>query len=304
MYLGPKDKSLFDKNQRFRDLGFVHVIDFSGCCCPSSIINPLAFLILAIMKGMHTVLFNYGLVIIVLVLLMRLAMHPITKKSQIAMNKMGKLAPKAEEIRKKYANNKPEMNKQMMALYREQGASPIMGFVPMLVQMPIWIALWSCGQQQYRPAWGEVPADLDHGPVRTRRVDPVLPGLRGSAAGTQDRGHQPPADPDGRGLLPPAEVYPHPHRRHEPPDGPATEDDDVDDADHVPADALQHRLRREPVHHDQHVCRGLGTEGHPQAHPGKRTGGVPRPGRCDEQDRWQGQEEEAQAVLQVLGGIA
>ena len=143
LYLGPKDKSLFDKDQRFRDLGFIHVIDFSGCCCPSNIINPLAFLILAIMKGMHTVLFNYGLVIIVLVLLMRLAMHPVTKKSQIAMNKMGKLAPKAEEIRKKYANNKPEMNKQMMALYREQGASPIMGFVPMLVQMPIWIALWS-----------------------------------------------------------------------------------------------------------------------------------------------------------------
>ena len=143
LYLGPKDKTLFDKDQRFRDLGFVHVIDFSGCCCPSSLINPLAFLILAIMKAMHTVLFNYGLVIIVLVLLMRLAMHPVTKKSQISMSKMGKLAPKAEEIKKKYANNKTEMNKQLMALYREQGASPVMGFLPMLVQMPIWIALWS-----------------------------------------------------------------------------------------------------------------------------------------------------------------
>jgi YidC/Oxa1 family membrane protein insertase len=41
------------------------------------------------------------------------------------------------------ANNKAEMNKQIMALYREQGASPIMGFLPMMVQMPIWIALWS-----------------------------------------------------------------------------------------------------------------------------------------------------------------
>jgi YidC/Oxa1 family membrane protein insertase len=59
------------------------------------------------------------------------------------MSKMSKLAPKAEEIKKKYANNKAEMNKQMMALYREQGASPIMGFLPMMVQMPIWIALWS-----------------------------------------------------------------------------------------------------------------------------------------------------------------
>jgi YidC/Oxa1 family membrane protein insertase len=56
---------------------------------------------------------------------------------------MSKLAPKAEEIKKKYAGNKAEMNKQIMALYKEQGASPIMGFLPMMFQMPIWIALWS-----------------------------------------------------------------------------------------------------------------------------------------------------------------
>ncbi len=55
----------------------------------------------------------------------------------------GKLGPKVEEIKKKYANNKAEMNKQVMAIYKEQGASPIMGFLPMMVQMPIWIALWS-----------------------------------------------------------------------------------------------------------------------------------------------------------------
>jgi YidC/Oxa1 family membrane protein insertase len=70
-------------------------------------------------------------------------MHPITKKSQVSMNKMSTLAPKAEEIKKKYANDKAELNKQLMALYKEHGASPIMGMLPMFVQMPIWIALWS-----------------------------------------------------------------------------------------------------------------------------------------------------------------
>jgi YidC/Oxa1 family membrane protein insertase len=114
-----------------------------GCCCPSSIINPLAFAILAIMKAMYTVIHNYGVVIIILVFLMRLILHPITKKSQVSMSKMSQLAPRAEEIKKKYANNKAEMNKKLMELYREQGASPIMGFLPMMVQMPIWIALWS-----------------------------------------------------------------------------------------------------------------------------------------------------------------
>jgi YidC/Oxa1 family membrane protein insertase len=143
LYIGPKDKSLFDKNEQYRELGFVQTIDFMGCCCPAGIIKPLAFGILALMKWMYAFIGNYGVVIIILVFLMRLAMHPITKKSQVSMSKMSKLAPKAEEIKKKYANNKTEMNKQIMALYREQGASPIMGFLPMMVQMPIWIALWS-----------------------------------------------------------------------------------------------------------------------------------------------------------------
>lgn len=58
------------------------------------------------------------------------------------MSKFAKLAPKAEEIKKKYANNKVEMNKQVMALYKEQGASPVISFLPMLVQMPIWMALY------------------------------------------------------------------------------------------------------------------------------------------------------------------
>ncbi len=144
LYLGPKDKSLFDKNELYLDLGFVQVIDFMPCfCCPTAIIHPLAFGILAVMKWMYGFIGNYGLVIIILVLLFRLAMHPVTKKSQVSMSRMSKLAPKAEEIKKKYASNKAEMNKQIMALYREQGASPIMGFLPMMVQMPVWIALWS-----------------------------------------------------------------------------------------------------------------------------------------------------------------
>lgn len=144
LYIGPKDKSYFDKNEMYLKLGFVQTIDFMGCCCPASIIKPLAFGILRIMKWMYGFWpHNYGIVIIILVFLVRLVLHPITKKSQVSMSKMQKLGPKVEEIKKKYANNKTEMNKQMMALYKGQGASPVMGFLPMMLQMPIWIALWS-----------------------------------------------------------------------------------------------------------------------------------------------------------------
>ncbi len=143
VYLGPKDKNLFDKDKTYTDLGFVHTISFMGCCCPQSVIYPMAFGILWLMKAMFSVIGNYGIVIILLVLIMRLILHPVTKKSQISMHKMSKLAPRAEEIKKKYSNNKAEMNRQMMMLYKEQGASPIMGFLPMMIQMPVWISLWS-----------------------------------------------------------------------------------------------------------------------------------------------------------------
>jgi len=143
LYLGPKDKSLFDKNELYKKLAFFQTIDFLACCCPASIISPLAFGILALMKWMYSFIGNYGIVIIILVFLIRICIHPLTKKSQVSMSKFSKLAPKMEEIKKKYADNKKEMNKQVMALYREHGASPITGMLPMFVQMPIWIALYS-----------------------------------------------------------------------------------------------------------------------------------------------------------------
>jgi YidC/Oxa1 family membrane protein insertase len=143
LYLGPKDKSLFDKNEMYRTLGFAQTIDFLACCCPAAIIQPLAFGILTLMRWGYGFIHNYGVVIIILVFIIRIVIHPLTKKSQVSMSKMSKLAPMAEQIKKKYANNKAEMNKQLMALYRKQGASPVMGMLPMMVQMPIWIALYS-----------------------------------------------------------------------------------------------------------------------------------------------------------------
>ncbi len=145
IYLGPKDRAVFDKDKRFRDLGFVNAIDMPCCFfCPLMvIIRPLAFGLITLMDLMYKVLPNYGLVIIILVLIVRLLMHPLTRKGQVAMSKMGKLAPAIEEIKKKYGNDKVEMNKQIAAFYKQHGATPILGMLPMLLQMPIWVALYS-----------------------------------------------------------------------------------------------------------------------------------------------------------------
>ena len=148
LYLGPKDKRLFDKNKLYKNLGFVHTIDFLGCCCPAAIIKPLAFGILSLMEWMYGFIGNYGIVIIILVFLVRIILHPLSKKSQVSMNKFSRIlsAPEVQEIRKKYAKNKTEMNKRILAFQKERGVSPttpIMGMLPMFVQMPLWIALWS-----------------------------------------------------------------------------------------------------------------------------------------------------------------
>jgi len=148
LYLGPKDKSLFDKNELYRQLGFVQTIDFMACCCPASIINPLAFGILAAMKWMYTFIPNYGVVIIILVFLVRLVLHPITRRSQVSMSKLQKVLndPEIQEIKKKYAKKPMEMQKHISEFQKQKGVSPASGLtsmLPMIVQMPIWIALYS-----------------------------------------------------------------------------------------------------------------------------------------------------------------
>lgn len=147
LYLGPKDKTVFEKNELYNKLGFIHAIDFLPCfCCPDALIHTLAFGIMSVMKVMYAVIPNYGVVIIIFVFLIRLVLHPLTKKGQVSMMAMQKLSPEMEVVKKKYANNRAEMNKQISEVFKKHGMSPasgMMGAMPMFVQMPIWIALYS-----------------------------------------------------------------------------------------------------------------------------------------------------------------
>ncbi|MEN6384888.1 MAG: membrane protein insertase YidC [Phycisphaerales bacterium] len=141
VYIGPKDKDLFKSNPLYKQLGFIHTIDFQACCGLG--FGWLSFAILQAMDWMHEYIPNYGVIIIIFVLLVRLVLHPVTKKSQVSMMRMSKLGPMAEEIKKKYGDNKAEMQKHMAALYKEHGIAPMLGCLPMVLQMPIWVALYS-----------------------------------------------------------------------------------------------------------------------------------------------------------------
>jgi YidC/Oxa1 family membrane protein insertase len=90
-----------------------------------------------------SVLFNnFGLTIIVLTIVIRGMMYPLTIRQLRSTKAMESLQPKLAELKKKYGKDKQKLTKEQMQLYKESGVSPMGCLVPMLIQMPIWIALY------------------------------------------------------------------------------------------------------------------------------------------------------------------
>ncbi len=86
---------------------------------------------------------NYGVAIILLTLLVRALLWPLVQKSNTSMRKMQKIQPKMKELREKYKNDPQELNMRMMELYRTEGVNPLGGCLPMLLQIPIFFAMYS-----------------------------------------------------------------------------------------------------------------------------------------------------------------
>jgi YidC/Oxa1 family membrane protein insertase len=107
-------------------------------------IRPITiFLFIPFFKMLHMFISNYGLVIIVFSIVIKLLLHPLTKKSLDSMRKMQKLQPIMEELKVKYKDDPSTMNVQTMKLYKDYGVNPAGGCLPMLLQMPILFALYA-----------------------------------------------------------------------------------------------------------------------------------------------------------------
>ena len=85
---------------------------------------------------------NYGVAIILLTLLVSLLLFPLTLKQTRSMKAMQEIQPEVKKLQKEYKDDREEMNKQMMALYQERGVNPAAGCLPLILQMPIWFALY------------------------------------------------------------------------------------------------------------------------------------------------------------------
>jgi YidC/Oxa1 family membrane protein insertase len=85
---------------------------------------------------------NYGISIIILTLLIKLVLFPLSIKQVKSTNKMTKLQPEIKKLQEKYKNDKETLNKKTMELYSENGANPLSGCLPLLIQMPILFGLF------------------------------------------------------------------------------------------------------------------------------------------------------------------
>ncbi len=107
------------------------------------IVRPIAeYLILPFFNFLHGFIPNYGLVIIIFSIVLKIVLNPLTKKQTESMRKMGTLNPKMAEIKEKYKDDPTKMNSMIMKLYKEEGINPMGGCLPLLLQLPILYALF------------------------------------------------------------------------------------------------------------------------------------------------------------------
>ena len=133
LYLGPMDydilKSYNVSLEEMMDFGFAPI-------------RPFSKLVLWSFKRLHKVIPNYGLVIIIFSVLIKIILYPLTRKSYKSMKEMQALQPLMSEINEKYKNDAQKKQQEVMKLYKEHGINPLGGCVPMVLQMPLLFALF------------------------------------------------------------------------------------------------------------------------------------------------------------------
>jgi YidC/Oxa1 family membrane protein insertase len=108
------------------------------------LIRPISeYVMLPLMNFLHYLIPNWGVVIIVFSIIIKIVLHPLTRSSMRSMKKMQALQPLMNEIKEKYKDDPQKMNQQVMNLYKEYGVNPAGGCLPLLLQFPILIALYN-----------------------------------------------------------------------------------------------------------------------------------------------------------------
>ncbi|HUU32188.1 MAG TPA: YidC/Oxa1 family insertase periplasmic-domain containing protein, partial [Phycisphaerae bacterium] len=140
IFAGPKEAGVLETY--YATLGLQKLIVWATPCCFVSIpgLEHVSRGLVWLLEFFYGLLRNYGLAIILLVLLLRVMLHPVTRWSTKSMAEMQKLAPKMQQIREEFAHDKQRMQEELAKI---GGLKSMSGCLPMLIQLPIWIALYS-----------------------------------------------------------------------------------------------------------------------------------------------------------------
>jgi len=152
VYAGPLDPKILEGAEPYASLGMGDLIVYvmAGCCSWCTF-AWLADLLLAFLTLLHdSVVFDWGIAIVVLVVIVRLLLYPLQRKSQISMQRFSRamtaMKPELDALQKKFKDDPRRMQAEQMRLFREKGVSPagcVGGMFPMFAQMPIWMALYA-----------------------------------------------------------------------------------------------------------------------------------------------------------------
>jgi YidC/Oxa1 family membrane protein insertase len=105
-------------------------------------IQPFSRSVLWLLKKLHLLGLNYGIILILFAFIIRLITGPLTKKSHQSTQKMQTIQPQLKKIQEKYKNDSQKLNREMMNLYKDKGVNPVGGCLPMIVQMPLLFSLF------------------------------------------------------------------------------------------------------------------------------------------------------------------
>ncbi len=130
-YVGPKEWKLFEQ----LDPRLTDAIEFGW-------FTFLAKPFFRVMLAIYNFVGNWGWAIVLFTLLVKLVLFPLSYKGMMSMQKLKDLAPKMKEIKERYGKDPAKMNQQMMALYKKHGANPMGGCLPMILQIPVFFALY------------------------------------------------------------------------------------------------------------------------------------------------------------------
>lgn len=143
-YIGPKESGELKKYNSREDNAFgLSKMNMNEIVSTGGILSPLIWLIDKGLWLFYSIIPNYGIAIILVTLLIKLLLFPLTRKSLHSTSKMQALNPQMAEIRAEYKANPQKMNLKLADLYKKEGISPLGGCLPMLLQMPIFIAFYT-----------------------------------------------------------------------------------------------------------------------------------------------------------------